>query len=153
MATRGFGLGQDCTVAFQASKGSQFYTFSTFGADLLGFESSPDLNIVRQQPMSNGGRKKRRIERYGWKGTISLGRINGDPESIEIQAFQDYRNGNPDTTYAIFVTVSNQDGSETQSEYQYTNCSLWISKGSNYRPGEAVMITYEFEGDDVTEIA
>lgn len=156
MSTRSFNLGQDCTIDIQTSDGSKTYSFSTIGGDLMSFEADPVTNLVTIKPItgsaSGQGFEKRRLERMGWKGTIMIGRVNSDFDQLEISASDAYHAGQPDITYVIHQTVRDQDGSGTISEFQFTNCSLWMSKGANYRMGEATTLTYEFAGDECKQI-
>jgi len=151
MGVRSFNLGQDCTIDIVSSDNRTF-TFSTLGADLMSFDADPEDNLVTIKPISSGGYERRRIERTAWKGTIVVARVNSDFETLEIQQAENYHQGLDDLSFTIHQTVSNKDGSSTISEYQFTNSALWMSKGPNYRMGEAATLSLEFKADDCVQI-
>ena len=151
MGVRSYNLGQDCNIDITSSSGAT-YSFSTLGADLISFDADPEINIVAIKPISNNGKERRRAERTAWKGTIVVSRINGDFERLEEIQTELYQSGEDDITFTIHQTVKNKDGSGSQSEYQFPNATLWLSKGGNYKMGDPTMLSMEFKSDPMVEM-
>ena len=145
---RSINLGQDANLDIINKTTGQTISFVNIGADLMDLQAEPVTNVVTRMPISNGGRSRRRVERVGYKGSITLGRINGDIEALEIQQQEIYRTGGTPYKFTLHLSVLNQDGSGTYSKYQYTNCDLYLTKDPGYKMGDDVTMTLEFQADD-----
>ncbi len=79
--------------------------------------------------------------------------MNGDFESLELQMHEAYRSGADEVTFDIHATIQNRDGSNSVSEYQFLNASVWMTKGPNWTMGEDAKLSFEFECDDCVQVA